>query len=51
MVVRCFEDGDVIHVEGGPDPLRDIEIIDIEMALADLATLGKKSKNSSARRA
>ena len=42
MVVRCFEDGDVIHVEGGPDPLRDIEIIDIEMALADLATLGKR---------
>ncbi len=30
---------DVIHVEGEPDPLRDIEIIDIEMALADLATL------------
>ena len=42
MVVRCFEDDDVTHVEGAPDPLRDIEIIDIEMALADLATLGKR---------
>ena len=42
MVVRCFEDDDVTHVEGGPDPLRDIEIIDIEMALADLSTLGKR---------
>ena len=42
MVVRCFVDDDVIHVEGGPDPLRDVEIIDIEMALADLASLGKK---------
>ena len=42
MVVRCFVDDDVIHVEGGPDPLRDIEIINIEMALADLASLGKK---------
>ena len=42
MVVRCFEDDDVTHVEGGPDPLRDIEIINIEMALADLGTLGKR---------
>jgi GTP-binding protein YchF len=42
MVVRCFVDPDVIHVEGAPDPLRDIEIITIEMALADLSTLGKR---------
>jgi GTP-binding protein YchF len=42
MVVRCFEDPDVIHVEGAPEPLRDIEIIDIEMALADLASLAKR---------
>jgi GTP-binding protein YchF len=42
MVVRCFEDDNVTHVEGGPDPLRDIEIIGIEMALADLATLEKR---------
>jgi ribosome-binding ATPase len=42
MVVRCFDDDNITHVEGGPDPLRDIEIISIEMALADLATLGKR---------
>jgi GTP-binding protein YchF len=42
MVVRCFVDPDVIHVEGEPDPLRDIEIINLEMALADLSTLGKR---------
>jgi GTP-binding protein YchF len=42
MVLRCFEDPDVIHVEGAPDPLRDAEIVNIEMALADLATLGKR---------
>ncbi len=35
-VVRCFEDGDVVHVDGTVDPLRDIETIDIELALADL---------------
>jgi GTP-binding protein YchF len=42
MVVRAFHDDNVTHVEGGPDPLRDIEIISIEMALADLATLQKR---------
>lgn len=42
MVVRCFEDSNVTHVEGGPDPKRDIEIIGIELALADLATLQKR---------
>ncbi|HEY0797917.1 MAG TPA: redox-regulated ATPase YchF [Candidatus Baltobacteraceae bacterium] len=42
MVVRCFEDADVIHVEGSADPLRDIEIIAIEMALADLASIAKR---------
>ena len=42
MVVRCFEDENVTHVEGGPDPARDIEIIGIEMSLADLATLEKR---------
>jgi len=40
-VVRCFESGDVIHVAGRVDPLADIEIIDTELALADLATLEK----------
>ncbi len=42
MVVRAFEDANVTHVEGEPDPLRDIEIIGIEMALADLASLQKR---------
>jgi len=42
MVVRCFVDDNVTHVEGAPDPLRDIEIIGLEMALADLATLARR---------
>ncbi|HEV3141473.1 MAG TPA: redox-regulated ATPase YchF, partial [Vicinamibacterales bacterium] len=42
MVVRAFADDNVTHVEGAPDPLRDIEIIDIEMSLADLATLTRR---------
>lgn len=40
-VVRCFDDDDVIHVAGKVDPLYDIEIINIELALADLATIEK----------
>ena len=36
QVVRCFEDGDVVHVDGSVDPLRDIETIEIELVLADL---------------
>src|SRR5437868_6801199 len=40
-VVRCFESADVIHVSGKVDPLSDVEIIDTELALADLATLDK----------
>ncbi|MGH8444068.1 MAG: redox-regulated ATPase YchF [Solimonas sp.] len=35
-VTRCFDDPDVIHVAGSPDPIRDIEIINTELALADL---------------
>jgi GTP-binding protein YchF len=42
MVVRCFVDDNVTHVEGSPDPARDIEIIAIELALADLATMQKR---------
>lgn len=40
-VVRCFEHSDVIHVEGRVDPLSDIEIINIELALADMDTVEK----------
>ncbi len=42
MVIRCFESEDVTHVEGRPDPKRDCEIIAIELALADLATMRKR---------
>src|SRR6201987_2172180 len=40
-VVRCFESSDVIHVAGRVNPIADIEIVDTELALADLATLDK----------
>ena len=40
-VVRCFEDDNVIHVSGSVDPIRDIEVIDTELALADMATVEK----------
>ena len=35
-VVRCFENGDIVHVDGSVDPLRDVETIDIELILSDL---------------
>jgi ribosome-binding ATPase len=41
-VVRCFEDGDVTHVEGKVDPLADIETIETELMLADLDSLEKR---------
>jgi hypothetical protein len=41
-VVRCFADDDIQHVMGGVDPVRDREIIDIELALADLAVVEKR---------
>ena len=40
-VVRCFADDNVVHVSGSVDPLRDIEVIDTELCLADLATVEK----------
>ena len=50
-VVRCFEDGNITHVEGQIDPIRDIEIINVELILADLEVidgrlnrLGKKAE-------
>src|SRR5580698_10031664 len=39
-VVRCFAGTDIIHVEGTVDPIRDIDTIDTELALADLETVG-----------
>jgi len=41
-VVRCFEDDDVLHVMGAIDPVRDREVIEFELALADLATVEKR---------
>ena len=38
-VVRCFENADILHVEGTVDPIRDIDTIDTELALADLETV------------
>ncbi|GAA3674528.1 MULTISPECIES: redox-regulated ATPase YchF [Acetobacter] len=41
-VLRCFEDDDITHVEGGVDPVRDAEIIETELMLADLDSLEKR---------
>ena len=41
-VVRCFEDDDVVHVMGSVDPVRDVQVIEMELALADLATVEKR---------
>lgn len=46
-VVRCFEDGNVIHVAGKVDPLDDIETINTELILADLAGLEKRAQGLS----
>ncbi|MGM0501463.1 MAG: redox-regulated ATPase YchF [Bacillota bacterium] len=45
-VVRCFEESEVTHVEGSVDPLRDIEIIETELILADLESVEKKRENT-----
>ncbi len=42
QVVRCFDDDNIVHVEGSVDPIRDIETIQIELALADLASAEKR---------
>jgi GTP-binding protein YchF len=42
QVVRCFEDENIVHVEGSVNPVRDIETIQIELALADLASVEKR---------
>lgn len=44
QVVRCFEDENITHVEGGLDPLRDIAIINTELCLADLETVEKRAE-------
>ena len=49
-VVRCFENDDVVHVSGSVNPVRDIEIINTELALADLETV-EKNMNKTAKTA
>ena len=41
-VVRCFEDNNVIHVDGNVDPIRDIEVINVELILADLEIIDNR---------
>ncbi len=47
QVVRCFEDDDVLHVSGSVDPVRDIEVINTELMLADLESVTKKRERVS----
>ena len=46
QVVRCFEDENIVHVEGSVNPVRDIETIQIELALADLASVEKRREKA-----
>lgn len=42
QVIRCFDNDDIIHVAGSVDPVRDIEVINLELILADLAQLDRR---------
>jgi len=42
LVVRCFDDPDVTHVEGSVDPVRDIDLLELELQLADLESVSKR---------
>jgi hypothetical protein len=46
MMVRCFDDPNVVHVAGSVDPMRDIEIIELELALSDVETAEKRLKKA-----
>jgi len=46
-VVRCFEDPDIVHMTGSIDPVRDIEIVTIELVLADLEALARRREKIS----
>lgn len=45
-VVRCFEDGNVVHVEGSVDPIRDIETINLELIFSDLEVLERRMEKA-----
>ena len=46
-VVRCFEDSNIVHVDGSVDPIRDIETINLELIFADLETVEKRIDRAS----
>lgn len=46
-VVRCFDDSNIVHVDGSVDPIRDIETINMELELADLETVNKRIDRAS----
>jgi GTP-binding protein YchF len=48
-VVRCFDDDNIVHVNGGVDPLRDIEIVETELILKDLDTVERKLQDAERR--
>ncbi|RWX46351.1 hypothetical protein VT99_12291, partial [Candidatus Electrothrix marina] len=45
-VVRCFEDDNIVHVDGSVDPIRDLEVITMELVMADLDTVSKRHKKA-----
>lgn len=45
-VVRCFEDTNIVHVDGSIDPIRDIETINLELVFADIETVEKRIENA-----
>lgn len=45
-VVRCFDDENIVHVDGSVDPLRDIDVINLELTLSDLAQVEKRLKRA-----
>ena len=45
-VVRCFDDGNVVHVEGSVDPIRDIETINLELIFSDLEVLERRKNKA-----
>ena len=46
QVVRCFEDPNIVHVDGSINPIRDIETINLELILADMETVEKRLENA-----
>ena len=46
MVVRCFDDDNIVHVDGSVEPIRDIEVIELELIYADLETVEKRHKKA-----